>query len=353
MMDITQLLFLFISAIAIKCCYSYSDETYDQLVQGINYCTVTSCIDHGLTLGELPDSCQLSLCINDLITSKLQIHTIFQPNKHNNDRLPGMTGFTAVNHINQEIIVAFRGSTKLIDWLTDSIAKPVPYSPILSKYKECGDSCLVHLGFYSALKNSFRVIRESVVSLRKTYPDYRLFITGHSMGAVFAILAGIEFQLSGYDPLIISYGLPKFGNMKMCEWIDEIFDTENVSYMIEANQLPQSGYITVIHRGDYVPYLPFGSLYSSAGANFFIYKKHLPHEKHDVVFQGSNLYNIKNDIDQLDQNEIDYIRSVSTSFDILHKYEHGRYFDKVTQSPQCPANVNRNDGNEEMERDYS
>ena len=62
--------------------------------------------------------------------------------------------------------------------------------------KHLKDNIYVHSGFYSQLhiNNNFEKITEHVKQLLEEYPEYNLYITGHSLGAALATLYGYELS---------------------------------------------------------------------------------------------------------------------------------------------------------------
>ena len=66
----------------------------------------------------------------------------------------------------------------------------------------------------------------------KKFIRLSILIIGHSLGAAFTTLSGIEFQLLGYDPLVVTYGGPKVGNQEFADFTDRLFDTEEVANCI-------------------------------------------------------------------------------------------------------------------------
>ena len=90
------------------------------------------------------------------------------------------------------MVVALAGSGNTIrNWLTDFTFIQVPYT--LPGYA----SCWVHSGFDLTWPERRTAVLDAVTSALATYPNYSLIITGHSIGAGVATLAGAieEYQL--------------------------------------------------------------------------------------------------------------------------------------------------------------
>lgn len=97
----------------------------------------------------------------------------------------------AVDTTREEIVVAFRGSSSLRNWIAD-------FDFVLVSYEYC-DGCFVHDGF----KESWDQIKTYALSYLEsafaTYPDYTLVVAGHSLGAAVGTLAATELREAGYD----------------------------------------------------------------------------------------------------------------------------------------------------------
>lgn len=102
---------------------------------------------------------------------------------------------------------------------------PVNYKSI-TKLKTVPDckGCKVHYGFYKNLEQITQSIIRPIDELFAKHPDYKLVLTGHSLGAALAILVGVEFRVKGYKPLILGYGCPRLFNPQMVKWVNDIFE---------------------------------------------------------------------------------------------------------------------------------
>lgn len=100
------------------------------------------------------------------------------------------SGFVAVDDKNRLIVVAFRGSLSISNWKVD-------LQVWMTSIRWC-EGCKAHTGFWQA----WQEIREKIIPLigraRSEHPDYRVIVTGHSLGAAIATLAATE--LRGMDP---------------------------------------------------------------------------------------------------------------------------------------------------------
>ncbi|KAI9292198.1 alpha/beta-hydrolase [Neoconidiobolus thromboides FSU 785] len=125
--------------------------------------------------------------------------------------------FITVDHKNRNVIIAFRGSANLKNWLQNvKILK----SELLPDNPEVQ----VHLGFkqcMGALRPNYLPV---ISNLLKTYPNYHLIVTGHSLGGAVASLAAADLyftlKLPSERVKLFTYGEPRVGNNEFAKWYD-------------------------------------------------------------------------------------------------------------------------------------
>lgn len=83
----------------------------------------------------------------------------------------------------------------------------------------------------------------AVISAFETHPNYTLIITGYSIGAGVATLAGTEFRSMNYTADIYTFGSPRVGNTAFATFVTS-----------QAPLLGQNYRMT--HENDPVPQLP-------------------------------------------------------------------------------------------------
>ncbi|RAL03111.1 lipase family protein [Aspergillus ibericus CBS 121593] len=144
------------------------------------------------------------------------------------------TGFIAIDPTNDYIVLSFRGSSDLSNWIADLDFGLTSVSDICS-------GCEMHKGFLEAWENISTTITSKVEAAVAEYPDYTLAITGHSYGAALAAVAATVFRNAGYTVELYNYGQPRIGNLALAEYI--------------TNQ-DMGGNYRVTHTDDIVPKLP-------------------------------------------------------------------------------------------------
>jgi len=110
-----------------------------------------------------------------------------------------------INHEQKHFAVVFRGSESVKDWYYD-------LQILKHHYK---DKIWIHSGFYKQLHtdNIHLCIINKVKSILDQHPDYKVFVTGHSLGGALSTLFGyiladeIENLIT-----VVSFASPRIGN---------------------------------------------------------------------------------------------------------------------------------------------
>ncbi|ODV88035.1 hypothetical protein CANARDRAFT_26195 [[Candida] arabinofermentans NRRL YB-2248] len=259
---------------------------YNELYLGAEYCRVTYCIaTNHLVTGDIDSACPLDTCTDN--TANIDVYNIWEDL---------VSGATFVNHDTKEIVVVFKGTTSIEEWLVDFTFVGVDYTPYVvqsdanTEEFTC-DDCKVHEGFFVSIKAFINDGLPAVEKLIKQYPEYKLKVTGHSLGGALAPLGAIELQLLGYSPILVTYAGPKFGNSALIDWINDKYNTDSLVASFESHsltELPTMSYTRVTHHGDIVPLVPLKQMgYAQGGCEIYIEAVTLPHPEDTVVVRGS------------------------------------------------------------------
>ncbi|KAJ5587309.1 uncharacterized protein N7459_003074 [Penicillium hispanicum] len=120
-------------------------------------------------------------------------------------------GFLAVDNTNKAIVLAFRGSYSVRNWVADV---EFPYTdPGLC------DGCFAELGFWSSWQFVRDDITKALNSTVADHPDYQLVVTGHSLGAGVATLAAADLRGKGHPSTLYAYASPRVANPALAEYI--------------------------------------------------------------------------------------------------------------------------------------
>jgi triacylglycerol lipase len=133
------------------------------------------------------------------------------------------------------IVICFRGTEDLADWLQDGQIVLVPFRQI----------GLIHLGFRNALDSVYPAIE---ATLRKFAGKGRtLWVTGHSLGAALAMLSTAYLRFPA-DPTKIlprpvaglyTFGQPRVGTVDFCQTCDGNFGSFNFRHVNNQDIVPR------------------------------------------------------------------------------------------------------------------
>lgn len=137
--------------------------------------------------------------------------TGFVPVYSVNDTAHDTQGYVGYDSSKSAIVVSFRGSESIQNWISNLDA-------ILTDYPPCS-GCRVHKGFYRAEQSSVNAVISEVKTLKQKYPSYSVVVTGHSLGAALATLVSVDLKAAGLGPVrVFTFGSPRVGNTEFAEW---------------------------------------------------------------------------------------------------------------------------------------
>ncbi|CAH0474748.1 unnamed protein product [Peronospora belbahrii] len=148
------------------------------------------------------------------------------------DNFQGLVGYS---ELHDALIVAFRGSMDVTNWLDNLTflkARAYPKFP----------SVMVHEGFYWAYRSVAPQVVSTLHKLRKKYPNASVMVTGHSLGGAVASICAFELEHIEKMPVKVLYtfGSPRVGNTNFSARL------RNASMKVYR----------VTHFNDVVPHLP-------------------------------------------------------------------------------------------------
>lgn len=128
----------------------------------------------------------------------------------------GYIGYSATD---ETIHISFRGSVSLNNWLTTNI------DVISTSYSLCSD-CRVHAGFYDAAIAVFPDVLAEVQQLRRQFPNYKVVVSGHSLGGALSHLTALELDAAGISNVeLYTFGSPRVTNTELAEYSTSRFPT--------------------------------------------------------------------------------------------------------------------------------
>ena len=130
-----------------------------------------------------------------------------------------------INHEQKHFSIVFRGSESIKDWYYD-----------LQIYKHnYKDKIWIHSGFYNQLHtdNIHLCLIAKVKSILKEHPNYKIYVTGHSLGGALATLFGYILAHEFEDLItVVSFASPRIGNY---HWKKSFEDKPNLVHFRVSN----------------------------------------------------------------------------------------------------------------------
>ncbi|ORZ23139.1 lipase [Absidia repens] len=151
-------------------------------------------------------------------------------------------GFIITSKSQEMIFLVFRGTNSIRSAVVDM-------KFIKKKYPSVGKGTEVHAGFYDSYVSVQEKVLTTMGQLFTKYPDYKIDITGHSLGAAQAVLGAMDlYQRNSHvtpsNTKLYTYGEPRVGNQDFAAYA-------------KSTKIPK---IRTVHAADMVPHLPPMSL---------------------------------------------------------------------------------------------
>ncbi|KAI9036528.1 lipase family protein [Aspergillus affinis] len=210
-----------------------------------------------------------------------------------NTTLSDTAGFVTADHEHSSIVVSFRGSYSVRNWLADA------NFPFVDPGLCTG--CLAEAGFWSSWIFVKKEIVASLKRLTEQHADYRVVVVGHSLGAAVATVAAADLRTLGYQQAALyAYASPRVGNDKLAEFITK-----------------QENNYRFTHQNDPVPKLPLvGMGYQHVSPEYWI-------------TSGDNTTVTASDIEVLEGN-VNWKGNTGTGLPLLTDFHaHHWYFEKA------------------------
>ncbi|KAI9298701.1 alpha/beta-hydrolase [Neoconidiobolus thromboides FSU 785] len=168
------------------------------------------------------------------------------------NKLLGTDGYLAVNDDEQAIILAFRSTQDLENWISDLELVEIPFS------SANGIGARVHSGFLGAMESlSGSFLKALKIALQnQDYKAYKIKVVGHSLGGAMACLGMIKakdkLNLSWDRFELYTYGQPRVGNVEFAEWFDALPITvaRSVNYNDPVPRLPPPSIFRYAHHAN-------------------------------------------------------------------------------------------------------
>ncbi|CAD5223963.1 unnamed protein product [Bursaphelenchus okinawaensis] len=128
-------------------------------------------------------------------------------------------GFIAVDHQNKAMMISFRGSTT-----TEQVIREIVDAVLVPNVKVFDDASVGYY-FYHAFYIMWKSgMQKDFAKYRKTYDNYEIWISGHSLGAAMATICAV--QISRIYPTLApnislyTFGEPRVGDRSFATYIE-------------------------------------------------------------------------------------------------------------------------------------
>ena len=131
-----------------------------------------------------------------------------------------MQGYVGLDHNEQSIVVAFRGSSNTQNWLSNALM-------IKTNIKGTPSNAHVHTGFKLEWNRvGVRTVVLDLISKSMNYSNYKLTFVGHSLGGAVAMIAALDVADSlkiDYSRIrIMTQGMPRIGDNNLAIFISSL-----------------------------------------------------------------------------------------------------------------------------------
>ncbi|CAP73570.1 uncharacterized protein PODANS_2_9340 [Podospora anserina S mat+] len=121
-------------------------------------------------------------------------------------------GFVSVDPVAKEIVLTFRGTVSIRNWVADFIFVQVPC--------DYAFGCLVHTGFLASWAEVKSRAMAAVTAARQAHPTFKVTVTGYSLGAAVGTIAAADIRRSLKIPVdLITFGSPRVGNNAFAKFV--------------------------------------------------------------------------------------------------------------------------------------
>jgi triacylglycerol lipase len=159
------------------------------------------------------------------------------------------------------IIIAFRGSVSIRNWITDAeFARVTVLAGMTTTVK-------IHAGFNAAMNSILVPLITTVRGKRGELqmdggaPSQKpIFLTGHSLGGALAVLAAIALHRAGFEiTQVYTFGQPRVGNSDFKDWYNLYLGWRTFRMVYQEDIVPR------------IPHLPaFRDPYRHVGQEVFV-----------------------------------------------------------------------------------
>lgn len=198
--------------------------------------------EYGIDTNRLINSFENQTIVDDILENykKLEIIKCYKNSK-------GLKSILCIDHKDNQLILAIKGSDQINDILND-------IKTLKIRLFENDDSS-IHSGFSEIFVDNLinELILKDILEILKNYENYKLYITGHSLGGALSIL--FSYYLSkniNQDINVITYGSPKIGDFKFYENFNKVKNIKLTRIINDNDIIVSFPKINYYHVGDFI-----------------------------------------------------------------------------------------------------
>ena len=167
------------------------------------------------------------------------IYSNFSASEKTNGRLPNH--FVAFDHEVKAIVVAFRGTSSISDAITDANCLPKPFT-------FQGEEGLAHDGMLAGAHLADAALTHAIVMTAEAFPDYDVWIVGHSLGAGVASLYAciLKDKFPRMRLKCYGFGCPGVLSLDLAQRCDEAAPGWMNIYINDHDNVPRLSYGSVV-----------------------------------------------------------------------------------------------------------
>ena len=151
-----------------------------------------------------------------------------------------LLGYTGYDRDLDQIVVVFRGTHNIYDWLKDIDYQQIPYPNVLNGW--------IHRGFYKSWTELAPKIFNDTTKLMNQYKHKAILITGHSLGAALAQISSMDIKNyaiqtnNNADIILYHYGSPRWANKVLIDYFQGLI-SQNFRIVNKKDIVPTVPYI--------------------------------------------------------------------------------------------------------------
>lgn len=122
-----------------------------------------------------------------------------------------MTGFVVTDSTNELVVVSFRGSQSIRNFIADAIA--------VKDETDICQGCEAHAGFWRSWLEAREQVLAAVETAAAANPTFGVRVVGHSLGGAIAAFCAAQLRNDGFAADLYTFASPRFGDQALNDFI--------------------------------------------------------------------------------------------------------------------------------------